>query len=491
MDLNEFQLQRRTKLERLRSAGIDPFPAHVEPRTHTLAALLERFAELAASEAEVRTHGRIRLRRVMGKSSFAHIEDESGRVQIFLSRRDIGEENYDRFVETSDLGDIISVTGHLFHTKTGEPTIFVHSWTMLAKAISPLPEKYHGLEDIEARLRQRYVDLIANEEPRRVFRLRAALIKAIRDFLDDRGFLEVETPVLHPVYGGAAARPFITHHNQLHQDLYLRIALELYLKRLIVGGYERVYEIGRNFRNEGVDRFHNPEFTMLELYQAYADYEDMMELFETMLAFVAERLYNSTSIEYQGQIIDLTPPWPRITMRDAILERTGIDIREARTLEALNDAVRSRGLRLDRKPTWAKQVDELFSEYVEPHLIQPTFIIDYPRELSPLAKARPGDPDFVERFEAFIIGAEMANAFSELNDPFEQEQRFLDQLRAAAAGDEEAMQMDVDFLNALTYGMPPTGGLGSGIDRLTMLFTNQTTIREVILFPHLRQSHDV
>ncbi|GIV98410.1 MAG: lysine--tRNA ligase [Herpetosiphonaceae bacterium] len=490
MDLNEFQLQRRTKLERLRSAGIDPFPAHVEPRTHTLAALLERFAELAASEAEVRTHGRIRLRRVMGKSSFAHIEDESGRVQIFLSRRDIGEENYDRFVETSDLGDIISVTGHLFHTKTGEPTIFVHSWTMLAKAISPLPEKYHGLEDIEARLRQRYVDLIANEEPRRVFRLRAALIKAIRDFLDDRGFLEVETPVLHPVYGGAAARPFITHHNQLHQDLYLRIALELYLKRLIVGGYERVYEIGRNFRNEGVDRFHNPEFTMLELYQAYADYEDMMELFETMLAFVAERLYNSTSIEYQGQIIDLTPPWPRITMRDAILERTGIDIREARTLEALNDAVRSRGLRLDRKPTWAKQVDELFSEYVEPHLIQPTFIIDYPRELSPLAKARPDDPDFVERFEAFIIGAEMANAFSELNDPFEQEQRFLDQLQAAAAGDEEAMQMDVDFLNALTYGMPPTGGLGSGIDRLTMLFTNQTTIREVILFPHLRQSHD-
>jgi lysyl-tRNA synthetase class 2 len=487
MELNEFQAQRALKLERLRVAGIDPFPAHVEQRTHTNKALLEIFDSLAQSEAPIRAHGRLRLRRVMGKSTFAHIEDESGRIQIFLSKRDLGDDSYDLFVDNVDLGDIVSVGGHLFRTKTGEPSIFVRSWTMLAKAISPPPEKYHGLEDQEVRLRQRYVDLIANEEPRRTFRIRAQLVSSIRRFLDERGFLEVETPVLQQLYGGAAARPFTTHHNQLHQDLYLRIATELYLKRLVVGGYERVYEIGKVFRNEGVDRFHNPEFTMLELYQAYADYHDMMALYEAMVADAAERIHGSARLHFQGQIIDLTPPWPRVTMRDAILEHSGIDIRQQRVLGDLNEAIRAKGLRVERKPTWAKQVDELFSEYVQDKLIQPVFLIDYPRELSPLAKRKPDDPDFVERFEAFIIGSEMANAFSELNDPFDQEERFIEQGRAADAGDDEAMQMDVDYINALSYGLPPTGGLGTGIDRLALLFADQTTLREVILFPHLRQ----
>ncbi len=490
MELNELQQTRLAKLERLREHGIDPFPARVE-RDYTARMVLDRFDELEATQAPLALAGRIMLRRVMGGSAFAHIADESTAIQIFLSKKDLGAEEYRRFVDTTDLGDIIGVRGYAFRTRTGERTIFVQSWQMLAKALTPLPNKGEGaLSDVEARLRQRYVDLVVNDEVRETFRVRARLVTAIRRFLDDRDFLEVETPVLQPIYGGGHARPFKTYHNQLHQELYLRIATELYLKRLIVGGFERVYEIAKVFRNEGVDRFHNPEFTMLECYQAFADYHDMMRLTEELVAFAAQEVHGTTSLRYGDMTIELRPPWPRITMQEAILEHTGVDIATETTLEALAAAIQAQRLRVERKPTWAKLVDELFSEYVQPHLQQPHFIVDYPQPLSPLAKRIPGNPTFVERFEAFIIGSEMANAFSELNDPLDQEQRFLEQGRDYAAGDEEAMQMDTDFLQALMVGMPPTGGMGLGIDRLAMLFTGQTTIREVVLFPHLRRIAD-
>jgi lysyl-tRNA synthetase class 2 len=486
MDLNELQQTRLAKLEQLRPAGMDPFPPRVE-RNHTARRVLENFEYLAETEQPISIAGRMMLRRVMGGSSFAHIADESGRIQVFLSKKELGADAYKLFTTTTDLGDIIGVWGYAFRTKTGEPSIFVQRWQMLSKALNPLPEKYAGLTDVETRLRQRHLDLIVNEDVRETFRTRARIITAIRRFLDERGFLEVETPVLQPIYGGAAARPFITHHNQLHQNLYLRIATELYLKRLIVGGFEQVYEIGKVFRNEGVDRFHNPEFTMLECYQAYGDYYSMMELTEQMVAFAAEAATGSMKLTFGSHTIDVTPPWPRLSMRDLILQHTGIDIAEITTLDALSTAIAERQLHVDRKPTWAKLVDELFSEYVQPKLIQPHFVIDYPQPLSPLAKRKPENPDFVERFEAFIIGSEIANAFTELNDPLDQEQRFIEQGRDYAAGDDEAMQMDVDFLQALMSGMPPTGGMGMGIDRLAMLLTNQPTIREVILFPHLRR----
>ena len=487
MELNELQQTRLAKLEQLRAAGIDPFPARVE-RTHTVRAVLDQFDAIEASQTVVTIAGRIMLRRVMGGSSFAHIADESGTIQIFLSKKDLGADDYRRFVDLTDLGDIIGAQGHLFRTKTGERTLFVRAWQMLAKALTPLPNKgENALTDVEARLRQRYVDLIVNEEVRETFRMRARLVAAIRRFLDEAGFIEVETPVLQPLYGGAAARPFKTYHNQLHQELYLRVATELYLKRLIVGGFERVYEIGKDFRNEGVDRFHNPEFTVLECYQAYADYHTMMRLTEEMVAFAAREVLGTTSLQFGEHTVDLAPPWTRISMQDAIAERTGIDIQEADSLESLTAAIREHRLHVDSQPTWAKLVDELFSEYVQPLLHQPHFVIDYPQPLSPLAKRIPGNPRFVERFEVFIAAAELANAFTELNDPLDQEQRFLEQGRAYAAGDDEAMQMDVDYLQALMVGMPPTGGMGIGIDRLAMLFTGQTTIREVILFPHLRR----
>jgi lysyl-tRNA synthetase class 2 len=486
MELNELQRTRLAKLEQLRAAEVDPFPARVE-RTHTVHQVLENFEQLAATQQPLALAGRIVLRRVMGGSSFAHIADESGRIQIFLSKRDLGPDAYKLFVDTTDLGDICGVTGYAFRTKTGEPSIFVQRWQMLAKALNPLPEKYAGLSDVETRLRHRYLDLIVNQDVRETFHKRTRMVQAIRRFLDQRGFLEVETPVLQPIYGGAAARPFITYHNQLHQELYLRIATELYLKRLIVGGFERVYEIGKVFRNEGVDRFHNPEYTLLECYQAYADYHDMMDLTEQMVAEVAHEVTGSTILAFGSHRINVAPPWPRKSMRDAIMEYTGIDISVMRTLNDLATAMNEQGLRIDPKPTWAKLVDELFSEYVQPHLVQPHFIIDYPESLSPLAKRTLNDPNFAERFEPIIAGLEIGNAFTELNDPLDQEQRFIEQGRAYAAGDEEAMQMDVDFLQALMTGMPPTGGMGMGLDRLAMLLTGQQTIREVILFPHLRR----
>ncbi|MDP9316716.1 MAG: lysine--tRNA ligase [Chloroflexota bacterium] len=486
MDLNELQQTRLGKLERLRAAGIEPFPPRAA-RSHTAAQVLAVFDALAESQVTVALAGRIMLRRVMGGSSFVHIADESGRIQIFLSKKDLGADAYKLFAETTDIGDIIGVQGYAFRTKTGEPSVFVQRWQMLAKTLNPLPEKHAGLTDIETRLRQRYVDLLVNEEVRETFKLRARLIGAMRRFMDERGFIEVETPMLQPIYGGAAARPFTTHHNQLHQDLFLRIAPELYLKRLIVGGFERVYEIGKAFRNEGVDRFHNPEFTIFECYQAYADYNDIMELVEQMIFFIARELTGGTTIAFAGQTVDVTPPWPRIPMRDAIMERTGIDIAAASTLETLIAAIKEHDVKIDRQPTWAKLVDELLKTYVRPTLVEPHFIIDYPQPLSPLAKRKPDDPAFVERFQPFMFGSELGNAFTELNDPLDQEQRFLEQGRAQAAGDDEAMQMDLDFLNALMTGMPPTGGLGLGVDRLTMLFSGQETIREVLLFPHLRR----
>ncbi len=489
MELNDLQQARVQKLEQLRAAGHDPFPPRVK-RSHTIVALRDQFTTLEAAQTTVAIAGRIMLRRPAGGSTFAQLVDETGRIQIFLSKKDVGPEDYKLFVDTTDLGDIIAVEGYPFHTKTGEATLFVQHWHMAAKALSPLPDKHAGLHDTEARLRRRYVDLLVNDGVRERFRLRAQIVKAFRDFLDGQGFVEVETPMLHPVYGGAAARPFLTHHNQLHQELYLRIASELYLKRLIVGGFERVYEIGKDFRNEGVDRSHNTEFTMMECYQAFADYHDMMRLTEELVTYVARQVLGTTTIEYAGQVVNLEPPWPRITMRDAIDEYTGIDIKAAATLEQLTSEIQARQLHVDPKPSWAKLVDEVFSEYVQPRLDQPTFITDYPQPLSPLAKRIAGDPNYVERFEVFVLGSELGNAFSELNDPLDQEQRFLEQGRDYAAGDDEAMQMDVDYLQALMIGMPPTGGLGLGVDRLVMLLTNQSTIREVMLFPHLRRLSD-
>lgn len=487
MELNDLQQQRLTKLERLRAAGIDPYPPRSE-RTHRIADVLASIDEYIEKAEQVTLAGRIiGARRVMGKLAFAHIEDGSGKIQLWISKADLGDEWFARFRDDLDTFDIVEATGTLRRTKTGEPSLFVEKLTILSKALNPPPEKWHGLTDVEARLRERYLDLIVNESVRDVFRTRSKLITLVRRYLDERGFLEVETPTLQPVYGGASARPFITHHNQLHQDLYLRIADELYLKRLIVGGFEKVYEICKDFRNEGVDRSHNPEFTMMECYQAYADYNDMMELVEGLFRTLALEIHGTTKITYQGQEIDFGPSWQRVSIPEAIAERTGIDIMTITELEPLQVAIRSAGLRVEAKPSWAKQVDELFSEYVQPSLIQPTFIVDHPVALSPLAKKRPDINVLVERFEPIVAGMEMGNAFTELNDPLDQEQRFLEQGRDYKAGDDEAQQMDTDYINALMYGMPPTGGLGLGIDRMVMLFTDQATIREVILFPHLRQ----
>ena len=435
--------------------------------------------------------------RSMGRVLFADLEDGAvierphafltPHMQLFLSQGDLGEAAFATFEADYDAGDFVEATGRPFFTRMGQLSLHVTAVRMLAKTLTPPPEKYHGLIDVEKRLRERYADLLANEEVRHRFRQRARIVAAVRRFLDERGFLEVETPILQPIYGGAAARPFVTHHRQLHQDLYLRISFELYLKRLIVGMYERVYEIGHDFRNEGIDRVHNPEFTQLELYQAYADYHDMMALFEEMVAAVAREVTGGTRVVYQGQEIELAPPWPRVPLLEAIRQASGIDVEVHRDAAGLFAAIQAIGGEVSPQATWAKLVDYLLSAHVEPTLIQPIFLMDYPLELSPLSKRRPDRPDLVERFEGFVAGMELCNAFSELNDPLDQEERFLAQGRAYEAGDEEAHPMDHDFVNALMYGMPPTGGLGMGLDRLVMLLTDQTNIREVILFPHMRQ----
>jgi lysyl-tRNA synthetase class 2 len=499
MELTQLEQLRVEKLERLRARGVEPYPYRVK-RTHTVA---EAIAALEAAEAageqgpQVAVTGRLRSVRVMGKAAFAHIEDGSGSIQLFLRIQEVGEEAYEMFKQDFDLGDFVAAEGTLMRTRTGERSVLVKQVRMLAKAISPLPVikekevdgrqvRYTTFSDVEERYRQRYADLACNPEVREVFRVRARTIRALRSFLDEHGFLEVETPILQPIYGGAAARPFVTHHHQLHQELYLRIAFELYLKRLLVGMYDRVYEIGRDFRNEGVSHKHNPEFTQLEFYAAYWDYHDVMAFCEQMIATVAEDVLGSPVIHFQGHEIDLRPPWQRVTLREAAMEVTGIDYLEYPTAEELATAMQARELPTRPGATWGYLIDKGLLGTVEPTLIQPTFVMDYPRDISPLAKTRPDDPTHVERFEYFIGGLEMGNAFTELNDPLDQEQRFLEMGRLYAPDDEEAHPMDDDYLQAMKYGMPPNGGFGLGVDRLVMLLTDQPTIREVILFPQLR-----
>jgi lysyl-tRNA synthetase class 2 len=433
----------------------------------------------------------------MGKSIFAHIEDGSGKLQLYLKQDEVRDNGFELFDDAFDLGDFIQACGVMFRTRSGEVTLRVQDVRMLAKSLAPLPaakeevvdgEKriYSAFSDPEARYRERYADLAVNPEVRQVFRTRTRIVRALQEFLDERGFLEVETPILQPIYGGAAAKPFVTRHHQLHQDLYLRISFELYLKRLLVGGLERVYEIGRDFRNEGVSFKHNPEFTQLEFYMAYADYRDVMALTEAMVAHAAQRAVGSTRIEFQGQPIELAPPWARLTLRDALLEGSGIDIQEHTQAATLRGAMIDLGHEPSERSTRGKLIESLLSHYVEPALIQPTFLYDYPRDISPLAKATPDHPQTVERFEGFVGGMELCNAFTELNDPLDQEARFIEMGRDYAADDEERHPMDVDYLRAMRYGMPPNGGFGMGVDRLVMLLTDRATIREVILFPHLR-----
>lgn len=492
---------RLEKLNRLRAAGIEPYPTRVE-RTHTSQEAIRAFeqAEAAGSSQPVTAIlvGRLRSMRPMGKITFAHIEDGFGRVQLFLRANDVGEETLDLFNRDFDLGDFVQAGGEMFRTRTGEVTLRVTSLRMLAKAITPLPAakdevvegeviRHQTFTDPETRYRQRYADLAINPDVRQIFRTRTAIVRALQAFLDAHGFLEVETPILQPLYGGAAARPFITHHNQLKQDLYLRISFELYLKRLLVGGYERVYEIGRDFRNEGVDRTHNPEFTQLEFYMAYADYEQVMALTEEMIVYVAEKVLGKRSFTYQGAQINLEPPWQRIELNEAIHEMAGIDIDAHPTAASLAAAMRAKGLQPDPNATRGKLIDSLLGDFVEPRLIQPTFIYNYPRDISPLAKSKPGNPQIVERFEGFVAGFELCNAFTELNDPLDQEARFLEMGRDYNVEDEERHPVDEDYLRAMRYGMPPNGGFGMGVDRLTMLFTDSANIREVILFPHLRE----
>ena len=496
-ELSELEQIRLAKLEKLRQAGMEPYPTCVS-RTHTTGEAICAFeASDGKTALEATVVGRLRSIRRMGKTVFAHIEDGSGPMQLYLRADDLGPERLALFNDLFDLGDFVQATGHLFRTRTGEVTLRLSDLRMVAKAISPLPaakeERVDGKRivhsafgDPEARYRERYTDLAVNAEVRQVFRTRAKVVRAAREFLDERGFVEVETPVLQPVYGGAAAHPFITHHNQLHQDLYLRVSFELYLKRLLVGGLERVYEIGRDFRNEGVSFKHNPEFTMLEFYMAYADYQDVMALTEQLVATVAEKATGSTRITYDNQTIDLTPPWARHDLRTAVAERSGINLAQVPTAEALRQAMVALGHEPKPGTTRGKLIESLLAHYVEPTLIQPTFIYDYPRDISPLAKSKPGDPSTVERFEAFVLGLELCNAFTELNDPLDQEQRFLEVRRDYQADDEERHPLDEDYLRAMRYGMPPCGGLGMGIDRLTMILTGQPTIREVILFPLLR-----
>jgi len=486
-DEREIRLQR---LYALRERGIDPYPNHVE-RTHTIAETLEHFDEWQGSDGSFTLTGRIRLLREMGRAAFAQIEDGTGRIQIYFRVNDIGEEAY-RGIKLLDLGDFIQVSGFLFRTRTGERTLHVREYRILAKGLRPLPEKFHGLEDVEIRQRKRYLDLIANgDEARRVFVIRARTITAMRRYLDEHGFLEVETPILQPLYGGATARPFITHHNVLDRDFYLRIAVELYLKRLIVAGFERVYEFGRDFRNEGIDRIHNPEFTMMECYQAYADYNDIMRLVEEMICFIAQEVKGSARITYQGTEIDLTPPWSRIRLLDAIEEFTGIDVNRFPDKNSLVAEMRAHGYEADSKLGRGRLIDDLkeamFRKSI-PVLRQALFLTDYPIDISPLAKRHSDIAGLTDRFQPFIGGVELGNAFTELNDPLDQRARFEDQMRQRAHGDDEAQVLDEDFLEALEVGMPPTGGLGIGIDRLTMLMADQESIRDVILFPAMRKT---
>ena len=482
--------QRLAKLSRIRSHNIDPYP-HRYRRTHTTqeaAALFQEKEGRKPESLEVSVAGRIVAHRSMGKATFLDLRDGSGKIQVYFRKQVLGEEKY-QHLNDFDIGDIIGVSGRLFRTRSGEITVEASDLVMLAKSLQSLPEKWHGLTDVEKRYRQRYLDLISNEKARHIFVIRSRLIAAIRRFLDERGFIEVETPVLLPIAAGALARPFSTHHQALEQDLYLRIATELHLKRLIIGGLDRVYEIGRIFRNEGISVKHNPEFTMLESYEAYADYNDVMEMVEQMVYQIAREVLGNHEVCLGENTIALSPPWGRVGFRDEVREKCGVDFLDDkyRDLPSLREKAVKLGVEVEENMGWGRLMDKLFSTFVEPTLIQPTFVLDYPVEISPLAKAKPDEPRLVERFECFMGGIEVANAFTELNDPVEQRKRFEEQERLRSLmGDEEVERLDEDFLVALEHGMPPTGGLGVGIDRLVMVLTCQQSIREVILFPQLR-----
>ncbi len=481
-DLNELMRIRREKLAEFRAQGVEPYGGKYEYEHHAG----QITGDYEAYEGKnVSLAGRVMAKRGHGKASFANIQDVTGQIQIYARLNDMGEQAYELFTKL-DIGDIVGVTGKVFKTRTGEITVAVETLRLLSKSLRPLPEKWHGLRDVELRYRQRYVDLIVNPGVKETFVKRSRIIHAIRSYLEQRGFLEVETPMMHPIAGGATARPFITHHNALDMDLYLRIAPELYLKRLLVGGFEKVYEINRNFRNEGISTKHNPEFTMLELYQAYADYNDMMDLAEDLIVTVVEEVLGTLKLRYGDDEINLAKPWVRISMLDAVLQHSGVDFASLHSADEAYEAVRHLNLDVERGESWGTILNKVFEETVEPRLIQPTFIYDYPLDISPLAKKKEDRPDLTYRFELFICGREMANAFSELNDPIDQRERFLKQLEKRRAGDEEAHMMDEDYITALEYGMPPAGGLGIGIDRLVMLFTNSPSIRDVILFPLMK-----
>jgi len=489
-ELSELLQIRRDKLGELRKLGIDPFGRRFE-RNARAADILREYGDLSNEEleerqAEVSLAGRIMTKRSMGKASFAHIQDLTGRIQIYVRKDQIGDERYAAF-DMLDIGDLIGVRGFVFKTKTGETSIKVLELEVLTKSLHPLPDKFHGLKDVETRYRQRYVDLIVNPEVRETFITRTRIIQSMRRYLDNLGYLEVETPTLHAIAGGAAARPFITHHNALDMQLYMRIAIELHLKRLIVGGLEKVYEIGRVYRNEGISTRHNPEFTMLELYEAYADYKDIMSLTENMIAHIAQEVLGTTKITYQGQEIDLTPPWRRATMVDLIREVVGIDFSVQMSDEEAHRLAKEHNVPVEPGMTFGHIVNQFFETFVEQTLIQPTFVIGHPVAISPLAKKNDADPRFTDRFELFIVAREHANAFTELNDPIDQRERFEAQLKEREQGNDEAHMMDEDFIHALEIGMPPTGGLGIGIDRLVMLLTDQPSIRDVLLFPHMRE----
>lgn len=475
---------RHEKLQQLRAEGTDPYMNSFRP-THRAQHIVDHFDEMEGEE--VRVSGRLMLLRTQGKLTFGDLQDESGRIQLFVRVNNLGEEAYEQF-KRLDLGDILGVSGTVMKTRRGEVSIEVSSFKLLSKALRPLPEKWHGLKDVELRYRRRYLDLITNPKSRQVFEVRSRVIQTIRTFLVEKGYIEVETPMLHPIAGGAAARPFITYHNTLDMNLYLRIAPELYLKRLLVGGFERVFEIGKNFRNEGISTRHNPEFTMLEAYEAYGDHESMMKLTEEMVAYVAERVTGSTKVTFQGRELDLTPPWPRLPMLDAIEKYAGVSLHDVGSDEEAREIARQSGVEIDDKATYGQIINTLFEERVEPHLVQPVFITQHPVEVSPLAKRNPEDPRFTDRFEPYINTWEVGNGFSELNDPIDQRERFEAQAAMRAAGDDEAHMMDEDFLMALEYGMPPAGGLGLGIDRLVMILTDSPSIRDVLLFPHMRRS---
>jgi lysyl-tRNA synthetase, class II len=491
-ELSELQRVRLEKVDELRERGEEPYPTRSH-RTHPAQEAIDLLVDSERGDrpADIATPltvaGRVTSVRHMGKTVFAHLRDGSGHIQLYIRKDEVGEQRFDDFLRLVDLGDIIQATGIPFRTKTGEASLRTAAFQMLAKALNAPPEKYHGLQDVELRYRRRYADLIANAEVREVFVTRSKIVSAIREYLDSLGYLEVETPALQPLYGGAAARPFTTYHNALDQTFYLRIADELYLKRLIVGGFERVYEICKDFRNEGVDRNHSPEFTMLEFYEAFADYTTMMERMEGMIPWIAERALGSTTISNQGRKIDLKPPYRRVPLRDAIRDASGVDYVAHTTQSDLLQAARAAGADIETGTVWPRIVDELLKQFVRPNIVEPTILIDYPVQLSPLAKRKPDDPTHVERFQLYVGGAELANSFTELNDPIDQWARFVEQQSDKAAGDDEAMPIDEDFVNALMHGMPPTGGIGVGIDRLVMLFTDQPSIRDVVLFPAMRR----